>query len=184
MKIYPVLGLCHVALVGTLFAQNTQTPVAGGCNIFPADNIWNTKVDTLPVDPNSAAYVNSSGAQNTPLHPDFGTGYDGLPYVIVPQSQPNVPIVFTAYGVESDPGPYPVPPDAPVEGGATATGDRHVGVLQSGTCMLYEMFLSYPQSDGSWQAASGAMFNLNVNGPLRPAGWTSSELPAYLFFPA
>ena len=79
--------------------------------------------------------------------------------------------MFSAGAAESDPGPYPIPANAPIGGGASSSGDQHVLVMQSGSCMLYEMFASYPQSNGSWQASSGAVFNLNSN-QLRPAGWT------------
>jgi hypothetical protein len=125
----------------------------------------------LPTHPNSANYIASieeSGRRF--LHPDFGANPDyGIPFVIVPEDQPLVPITFTDYGDESDPGPYPVPPDAPVEGGS----DRHVLVLQSGACKLYELFnANYvgPQ----WEASSGAVWDLNSNAR-RPEGWTSAD---------
>jgi hypothetical protein len=176
------LILTGIALAAVVLAQAPKAataPSIGGCLVFPADNIWNARIDGLPVDSNSAAYVNSEGGSGTPLHPDFGTVYNGAPngwpLVVVPASQPLVPIVFTAYGSESDPGPYPIPADAPIEGGSSSTGDRHVFVLQSGTCKLYELFSAYPQGDGSWQAASGAVFDLTKDGPLRPAGWGSSD---------
>ena len=87
---------------------------------FPADNVWNVRVDTLPVDNSSNAYVTTIGGNKT-LHPDFGTVYNGapngIPFVVVPGSQPRVPVSFD-YADESDPGPYPIPPDAPIEGGS------------------------------------------------------------------
>jgi hypothetical protein len=192
------LILSFLALGGSaaLWAQGQQKPTLaaaalapsiGGCPVFPANNIWNARVDTLPVDPSSALYIASEGGSGAVLHPDFGTVYNGapngLPFVVVPASQPAIPIVFTAYGGESDPGPYPVPPSAQVEGGSGSTGDRHVLVLQSGTCKLYEMFSAYAQSDGSWQAASGAVFDLTKNAPLRTAGWTSSDAAGLPIFP-
>ncbi len=162
-------------------------PTVSGCTVFPADNVWNARIDSLPVDPSSNSYVNAEGGSALPLHPDFGTVYDGapngLPFVVVPSTQPAVPIVFTQYGDQSDPGPYPIPANAPVEGGSAGTGDRHVIVLQSGTCQLYEMFLAYLQSDGSWQASNGALFNLNADSPLRPAGWTSADAAGLPIFP-
>ena len=178
-----------IALAATVALAQTagSLPSLAGCAIFPADNIWNTRIDTLPVDPQSDAYIQSEGSAS-PLHPDFGTVYNGepngQPFVVVPANQPMVPVVFTAYGSESDPGPYPIPPDAPVQGGTNGTGDRHLIVLQSGTCQLYEMFLAYEQSDGSWQAASGAMFDLTNDGPLRPAGWTSADAAGLPTLPA
>jgi hypothetical protein len=78
------------------------------------------------------------------------------------------------YSDESDPGPYPIPPDAPIEGGSQSTGDRHVLVLDSGNCILYELFFAYPQPDGTWRAGSGAIFDLRSDA-LRPAGWTSAD---------
>lgn len=152
-----------------------------GCPVFPADNIWNVPVDTLPVDANSDAYVATIGA-NAYLHPDFGSGDwppgsgspIGIPYVDVPGSQPLVNIIFTDYGDESDAGPYPIPPDAPIEGGPDSTGDRHVLVVDRDNCKLYELFNAWPQPDGSWEASSGAKFDLNSHA-LRPASWTSAD---------
>ncbi len=148
----------------------------GGCPVLPADNIWNTRVDRLPVSPLSASYVASIGG-TTGLHPDFGTVYNGapngIPFVLVPGSQPRVPVSFT-YAGESDPGPYPVPSSAPIEGGPGSTGDRHVLVVDSGACTLYELYSAYPNADGSWSAGSGAVFPLRSDG-LRPAGWTSAD---------
>ena len=158
------------------------------CEVFPADNIWNRKVDDLPVHPRSDDYVAAIGATAT-VHADFGSGVwppgstspIGIPLVEVGDEQPEVPIVFTAYGSESDPGPYPVPADAPIEGGPDATGDRHVLVVDTADCKLYELFSAHPQPDGSWEAASGAVFDLASN-DLRPDGWTSADaagLPIY-----
>lgn len=144
--------------------------------MLPADNIWNTRVDTLPVSALSASYVASMGS-STGLHPDFGTVYNGapngIPFVIVPGSQPPVPVSFT-YADESDPGPYPIPGSAPIEGGPSSTGDRHVLVVDSGACKLYELYSAYPNDGGSWSAGSGAVFPL-ASDALRPTGWTSAD---------
>jgi uncharacterized membrane protein YgcG len=148
-----------------------------GCPLFPADSVWNTPVADLPLDANSGAYIDTIGA--TPgLHPDFGSGtWDGgpigIPFNVVDASQPKVNVSFD-YADESDPGPYPIPPDALIEGGSQSTGDRHVLVLDRDSCTLYELFAAYPQPNGSWQAGSGAVFNLNSNA-LRPRGWTSAD---------
>jgi hypothetical protein len=132
------------------------------------------------VDPNSAKYIESIGAQ-AHLHADFGTPPSyGIPYAVVGPHQPKVPIHFTAYGDESDPGPYPVPPDAHVEG-AGEDGDRHVLVLQRGTCRLYELYAAQRTGSG-WDAGSGAVFNLRSNG-LRPEGWTSADAAGLPIFP-
>ena len=145
----------------------------GGCTVFPPDNPWNRDISHDPVDPNSNAYVASIGLSGH-LHPDFGTNPSyGIPYVVVGPGQPRVPIHFTAYGDESDPGPYPVPPNAPVEGAGSA-GDRHVIVVQTGVCKLFELFDAARNADDSWNAGSGAVFDLTSN-RLRPDGWTSAD---------
>jgi len=151
-----------------------------GCPIFPAGNAINQDVSRAPVDPRSAAYVDSIGA-SLHLHADFGTnpGY-GIPYAVVPRNQPKVPIHFSEYGAESDPGPYPVPPGAPVEG-AGEEGDRHVLVLQEGSCRLYELYAAR-RSGAGWEAGSGAVFNLRSNA-LRPEGWTSADAAGLPVFP-
>jgi hypothetical protein len=165
---------------------STQPTGEGACPIFPADNVWNTPIDTLPVHPNSAAYVTTIGA-TARAHADFGSGLwaggpIGIPYVLVPGSQPKVPISFY-YSDESDPGPYPIPPDAPIEGGPQATGDRHILVIDKSACKLYEVFDAHPQSGGaSWNAGSGAVFDLNSNA-LRPLGWTSADAAGLPIFP-
>ncbi len=149
-----------------------------GCPLLPANNIWNTPIDLLPVDTNSAAYIATIGV-DTGLHADFGSGiWDGgpigIPYTVVSGDQPFVPIHFTAYDDESDPGPYPVPANAPIEGGTQSNGDRHVLVVNSGNCALYELYRAFPQADGSWNAESGAVFDLRSH-TLRPDGWTSAD---------
>ncbi len=144
----------------------------GGCPLFPADNIWNARIDSLPVDARSDAYILSIGA-GTGLHPDFGANWNGgpfgIPYTTVPGAQPLVSVTFD-YDDESDPGPYPIPADAPVEGGS----DRHVLVVDRDRCKLYEMWNSRRQPDGSWRAGSGAVFDLRSNA-LRPDTWTSAD---------
>ncbi len=154
----------------------TSSPTLGGYPVFPADNIWNTPVDGLPVDPRSAAYIASIGA-DTGLHPDFGSGEweggpIGIPYIVVPAGQPKVPVSFE-YDDESDPGLYPVPEGAPIEGGSNSDGDRHILIVDAGECLLYELFYAFPQN-GGWQAGSGAIFDLKAN-TLRPDGWTSAD---------
>ncbi len=164
---------------GPLYAG--AQPQLGGCQMFPANNIWNTPVDKLPLDPHSATWVQNVGA-TVPLHPDWGqTPSDpteplyGIPYVIVRGTQPKVGVSFL-YVDESDPGPYPIPPNAPIEGGPNASpyADRHVLVVDSDNCVLYEMYASFLQSDGTWKADSGAIFDLKTNA-LRPDGWTSAD---------
>jgi hypothetical protein len=150
-------------------------PSIGGCPVFPSDNAWNRRIDgaALRADSNAIiATIQSSGG--TRLHPDFGENPAyGIPYVVVGASQPRVPIRYVAYGDESDPGPFPVPLDAPVEGGPLATGDRHVVVVQTGSCELFELYRAFREGTG-WRADSGARFDLTSNA-LRPLGWTSAD---------
>ncbi|MGH9584482.1 MAG: hypothetical protein ACRD4O_16280, partial [Bryobacteraceae bacterium] len=140
----------------------------GGCSVFPTNNVWNMPVDTLPVDQNSNAYINSIGS-STGMHPDFSSSGGGIPYNVVPASQPEVPVSFSSPD-ESDPGQYPIPANATVEAGS----DGHVLVLDQGNCKLYELFSATKNSNGSWSAGSGAVFDLNSN-ILRPSGWTSAD---------
>lgn len=151
---------------------------------FPADNPWNQDISAEPVDPNSATLISSCGIRN--LHPDFGTTWNGapngIPYVVVSGTQGRVPVSF-GYDDESDPGPYPIPPDAPIEGGAAGSGDRHVLVVDRDNWMLYELFDAHPVNGGAaWSAGSGAIFDLNSNA-LRPAGWTSADAAGLPIFP-
>jgi hypothetical protein len=148
-----------------------------GCPDLPADNVWHADVTRLPVLANSAAYVTSIGTA-AHVKADFGAGlWDGgpigIPVTYVGAGQPRVPVSFD-YADESDRGPYPVPRDALVEGGPDAGGDRHVLVVDTAACRLYEMWDAHPEPDGSWHAGSGAVFDLRGNG-LRPAGWTSAD---------
>jgi len=150
-------------------------PSLAGCPMFPPTNAWNQKVNTLPVRSDSRTLVaNISSPGKTNLHPDFGgNGAYGIPFLVVPATQPKVPINFTAYGSESDPGPYPIPATAPVEGGSASNGDRHVLVMQQGSCHLYELGRAF-WAQNHWNADVGVNWNLRSNA-LRPAGWTSAD---------
>jgi hypothetical protein len=174
-----ILGVSANLLAAASLSALGTSPTLGGCPNFPADNIWNVPVDMLPIDPNSNAYINTIGA-GASVHADFGSGlWDGapigIPYVVVPGNQPSVAIHWTTNWNESDPGPYPVPTAAPVEGAPNTNGDRHVLVVRQGECKLYELYRAFPNADGSWNADSGAVYTLTVNGPLRPAGSTSAD---------
>jgi hypothetical protein len=153
------------------------TPTSlGACTLFPRSSYWYANVSTLPVQANSANYIANIGSTNG-LKADFGSGlWDGgpigIPYVVVPAGQPKVPVTFD-YDDESDAGPYPIPADAPIEGGAQSNGDRHVLVVDQTNCTLYETWSSAPDG-GGWHAGSGAVFDLNSNA-LRPDGWTSAD---------
>jgi hypothetical protein len=170
-----MLGRLAAAVVTVLLVAAATPAAAGdgggprvaGCPVFPASNAWNRDVSRAPVDPRSDAYVRSMGAGN--LHPDFASRRYGIPITVVGRGQRRVPIRFTDYADESDPGPYPVPRGARVEGGS----DRHVVVVQRGSCRLYELFGARRTARG-WSAASGATWDLRSN-RRRPAGWTSAD---------
>jgi hypothetical protein len=186
-----VLSCCDSAGVSTSpngptasgFARTTPAtvPVVGGCQIFPANNWWNTDISSYPLDPLSSQYI---AALPGNLHPDFGEDpHYGIPFNIVPSTQKKVPVQFS-YQSQSNPGPYPIPPNAQIEGGRHSTGDRHVLVLQKGTCELFEMWDAYPIDGGkSWRAGSGAIFPLDTN-KLRPNGWTSADAAGLPILPA
>ncbi|MGC2109262.1 MAG: hypothetical protein WA655_07065, partial [Candidatus Korobacteraceae bacterium] len=146
---------------------------------FPSNSLWNTNIANAPVDPNSAPIINFIGG-STPLHPDFGSGlYDGqsigIPYIVVAATQPLANINFTAYGDESDPGPMPIPFNAPIEGYPNPDdGDRHVLVVDKGNCWLYELYHAYLQNPGLWNADSAAVWDLTAN-EQRPYTWTSAD---------
>jgi hypothetical protein len=176
-------GFAH--FLGKGFGAEDVVASVAGQQVFPPDNPWNTDISRFPVAPNSETLIASIGLI-TGLHPDFGTVYNdapnGIPYTVVTGTQPLVPVTFAEYGDESDPGPYPIPPDAPVEGGLTSDGDRHVLVVDRDHGTLYEMYHAYPNADGSWNAGSGAVFDLNSNA-LRPEGWTSADAAGLPIFP-
>jgi len=155
----------------------------GAVEIFPADNPWNQDVSRLPVHERSAAFVASIGVDR-PLHPDYGTTWQGvpsgIPYVVVGPDQEKVPVSFE-YADESDPGPYPIPLDAPIEGGERSMGDRHVIVIDAVAGRLYETFGTHREGRG-FRAGSGAVFDLGSN-VLRPAGWTSADAAGLPIFP-
>jgi hypothetical protein len=176
-----LLGACLLALGGLGLATSSQSrplPGARACPIFPKDNHWNLRVDRLPVHPSSDAIVRSIGAADT-MHADFGSGLweggpIGIPFVTVGRGQPRVPVSFE-YASESNRGRYPIPRNAPVEGGRSADGDRHVIVVDRDRCRLHELFAAYPEAGGArWRAGSGAIWSLRSN-RLRPRGWTSAD---------
>jgi hypothetical protein len=161
----------------------TPGPSLAGCPMLPVNNAWNKKVSSLAVRADSQTLIaNISAPGKTKLHPDFGGGGAyGIPFKVVPASQPKVPIHYTAYGSESDPGPFPIPSNAPVEGGSGSDGDRHVLVLQQGTCHLYELGRAF-WTGSRWNADVGVNWNLNSNA-LRPAGWTSADAAGLAILP-
>jgi hypothetical protein len=148
-----------------------QNGSLGSCPVFPADNAWNTDVSGAPLHPNSASFITQINADGGDfLHADFGGGgVYGIPYIAVPGTEPKVPVTFTDWPEESDPGPYPIPLGAPIEGG----GDRHVLAIDRDACKLYEMYNAWPRSN-RWDASNGAVWDLNSNA-LRPNNWTSAD---------
>ena len=163
-----------------------QSASLNGFVPFPADNLWNKDISSAPVDSNSVAIINFIGS-GIGLHPDFGSGlYNGqsigIPYLVVGSQQGPVPIVFTAYGDESDPGPMPIPVTALIEGyPAPGSGDRHVLVLDNNNCWLYELYSSVPNA-ASWNAASAAVWDLTAD-EQRPYTWTSADAAGLPIFP-
>jgi hypothetical protein len=172
-------GTCAGMSLGPLASLNGFVP-------FPSNNLWNTDISNAPVDPNSANYINYIGATVT-LHPDFGKGkyegsFMGIPYQIEPGTQPLVPVKITEYASQSDPGPMPIPANALIEGyPRPGNGDRHVLVLDSGGCWLYELYYAHIK-DGAWYAGSTAIWDMTIN-EQRPYTWTSADaagLPVFV----
>ncbi len=162
--------------------QNTNSTLSSGtlfhnCPVFPSDNPWNTDISNAPVHPNSDGFISSINSKRKFLHPDFGSNPDyGIPFVTVTGTQAKVPIT-AYYPDETDPGPYPIPDNAPVEAG----GDKHVLVVDTDNCVLYEMYDSVKTATG-WEIGSGAIFNLLSNA-LRPDYWTSADAAGLPIFP-
>ena len=175
-SLLPLAALAALVLAAP--AEALPLPGAPRCRIFPPDNHWNLPVDELPIAERSAAIVAGIGADDG-LHPDFGSGlYEGarigIPFTTVSRRQRRVRVSFE-YADESDRGPYPIPRDAPIEGGRRSDGDRHVIVVDRGRCRLHELFAAYPRRGGRrWRAGSGAIWSLRSN-RLRPEGWTSAD---------
>jgi hypothetical protein len=171
----------NAGAAGVHRAVAPAVPIVGGCQIFPADNWWNTDISNYPLDPRSDGYIQALPGN---LHPDFGQNPDyGIPFNIVPSTQKKVPVKFH-YQSQSNKGPYPIPKNAQIEGGSKASGDRHVLVLQQGVCKLYEMWDAYPHNHFKyWTAGSGAIFPLDTN-KLRPNGWTSADAAGLPILPA
>jgi hypothetical protein len=171
-----------------LFRRQAQADLGvnasmNGWRPFTSDNPWNTRIDKMPTDPSSDLLLTGIGL-GAPLHADFCANLDGkpfgIPYTVVDSKTPRVPITFQ-YAHESDPGPYPIPLDAPIEGGAEAMGDRHILVLDRDAGKLYELFEAYRQGNG-YKAGSGAIFDLRSD-EMRPAGWTSADAAGLPIFP-
>ncbi len=180
-----LIAVLSAAVTAPAFVSAHPLPAAPHCPIFPADNPWNQRVDRLPVARDSAQLIASIGLDK-PVHPDFGTVWNGapngIPFTVVSGRTRRVPVRFQ-YADESDRGPYPIPAHAPIEGGRRSSGDRHVIVIDRATCRDYELFAAYPHHGGAyWTAGSGAIFNLRSD-HLRPPGWTSADAAGLPIFP-
>jgi hypothetical protein len=154
-----------------------RMPQAPDCPVFPASNVWNQRVDKLPVANNSRRIIRSIG-RSTGLHADFGSGkWDGgkigIPITFVDGDQPKKKVRFE-YANESDEGPYPIPKNVKIEGGRQSDGDRHALIVDRDNCRLYELFALYRRESGGYRAGSGAIWDLTSN-DLRPKGWTSAD---------
>ena len=175
------MKLAAVAILALVLGGAAVTrPKLAGCPMFPADNPWNQRVDSLPVAANSAAIIASIGA-TTGLHPDFGSGtWDGgpigIPYTIAGASVKKVRVSFL-YADESDAGPYPIPAKVKIEYGS----DHHALIVDTSTCRLYELYALQKKGSG-WRAGSGAIWSLDSNA-LRPAGWTSADAAGLQILP-
>jgi hypothetical protein len=176
------LGICVLAVLAALAAAGGVSgyplPAAPACPVFPESNVWNKRIDHLPVAKSSRRIIGAIGRGDT-VHPDFGSGtWDGgpigIPITVVDSSTPKVGVRF-GYAGESDKGPYPIPDDVAVEGGSQSDGDRHAIIVDRDECRLHELFALYPRSGTPpWRAGSGAIWDLRSNA-LRPRGWTSAD---------
>jgi len=172
-----VVALAAVQMMASS-SEGARLPGAKRCPVFPQSSHWNRPVDKLPLHSRSAQIVSSIGGDEN-AHADFGSGlYDGGPigitYRTVSRRTKRVPVSFE-YADESDRGRYPIPPNAPIEGGRSSSGDRHVILVDRSRCRLYELYSAYPQNGGrSWKAGSGAIWNLRSN-RMRRRGFTSAD---------
>lgn len=152
-----------------MHAQVT-TPSFDGCPVFPANSVWNTRIDQLPVNPNSGAYVSELGA-GSPLHPDFSTDPTAVfPINVVHGNSTPAADVYVNWPFTSDPGPYPIPSNAVVE----SSSDHHLIVFDRDNCMLYEAYQTFHNSNGSWTVDAISKFNLLSNAA-KPADWSTSN---------
>jgi len=176
---YPDLGTCQ-AFPDPPASLSPRAPS------LPNQAAWNQDVSKAPRDPRSAAYIayiDSHGGDH--LHPDFGSPRPyGFPFAVAGPGQRRLPVHYTAYGEESDPGPFPVPAGAPVEGGNGSDGDRHVLAVDKSTCTLYELYRAFyaAKPKPHWNADAGVAWDLDST-KLRPEGWTSADAAGLPIFP-
>lgn len=174
------IKLCAIILISAVSVAWADDRAFLSHPIFPKDNAWNADISKEPVDPNSTGYIAAIG-ENKPLHPDFGTGTNGIPFQFVDHATPRSPVTFQ-YADESDKGPYPIPAHPLIEGPPGATeGDRHMLMIDTNVGMLYELWQAVKTPDG-WHAGSGAIWDLKTNAT-RPKGWTSADAAGLPIFP-
>ena len=196
MKLAAPALLAAAVVAALLIVSGTgaagAAPTVGPCQVFPDppaslpadapslanEAAWNQDISKAPRDPRSAAYISYIDSHGGSfLHPDFGSPRPyGFPVTVVGPGQRRLPVHFTAYGDESDPGPYPVPGGARVEGGSHSDGDRHVLAVDRGACRLYELYRAFfvARPNPHWDADQGTVWDLGSSA-LRPAGWTSAD---------
>src|SRR3954469_11095010 len=180
MRRWTAIAGAVAVVAGATVAEGagSSPPRVGGCAVFPANNPWNQRVDKLPVASSSDRIVRSIGVSEG-MHADFGSGLYGggpigIPYTTVGKGQKKVKVRFD-YSDESDKGPYPIPGNAPIEGGRGSSGGRHAIVAHRAGCKSYELSPASPGTGGaSWKAGSGAIWSLRSS-PLRPRTWTSAD---------
>jgi hypothetical protein len=179
-----IIAIAAVSAMAPLAVFAGPDQDLGDFKVFPDDNVWKWDVSNYQVHPNSANFLASVGTA-TNLHPDFGTVWNGapigIPYLVVTSAQPLVPVVYTDYGSESDPGPFPIPLTAAIEGGSASTGDRHVITVDKDRKVLCELYYAFPKT-ANWEASSGAKFDLTINED-HPLGWTSADAAGLPIFP-
>ena len=184
IRLCAAAGIATALLVSPAAAQGNARGVDLGPNaslkglrLLPDDSPWNKDISREPVDPRSQRILARIGL-DTPLKADFGTEWEGapigIPYVVVDKDQPRVPVEFNEAPDESDPGPYPIPRDAPIEGGPDGRGDRHILVLDRDTWQLWEVFNAFRDGKGGWTAGSGALWDLRKV-QVRRERWTSAD---------
>ena len=164
--------MAHV--IPLVIHEKSAAILQSGCPFFPPTNVWNRRIQDLPVDARSQTYVAEMGPGDK-LHADFGGG-GGYRYAVTDGTESNNDISFD--GSEVDPGPYRIPDNAPIEEGS----DGHVLVFDKGNCLLYELFAASHSGPGQWHASSGSIFDLRSN-KLRPDGWTSADAAGTAILP-
>ena len=171
----------QLSLIGSETTTTLDGPVIANCPMFPANNFWNARVDSLPTHPQSDSWIDSIGRSES-FHMDFGSdewegGLIGIPYNIVTGSAAPKYEADFYYPDESDVGPYPIPDNPNIEAG----GDRHILTVDTESCKLYEIY-DASFDNGQWSGGSGAIWDLNSNA-LRPQTWTSADAAGLPIFP-